>query len=443
MGRSKGCGDSMSDKWPFVFSVLGSLVGLLLMAGIMGVVAAPGSFRGLAHEARAAAAGPAVDSPAMRLRLSHLPFVSPADLRASQSQLSTEGQALMTLINAHRQENGVPTLSISPSLTDAALWMSQDMAANDYVGHTDSSEQSLSERMADFGYDYNTWKGENLAAGTGSPQRTFELWRDSPRHNDNMLNSDFMVIGLARAYNPDSTHGWYWAADFGGYDDSNGSLPMLLPASMSSPTPTSSAVGEDQELPKVMGADSPQAQSGALHNCPHAGKWSVSVWNGPDGTDSGEVLATCGAGSVDMAYYIEPDTQEWQRYMVGHTDISNLSTVDNMQGIIAHGAVGVPRVMSTVVTQPKAGDGTLENCPRVGKWALSVWPGDDADTGRALATCGAGAIDFAYYIDPDTQEWRRYIVGDTDISNLSALGNMQGVIAHGAIGGLPHRSHSE
>jgi hypothetical protein len=90
--------------------------------------------------------------------------------------------------------------------------------------------------MADSGYTYNAWKGENLAAGSDTPQLTFQLWRDSPGHNANMLNPDFVVVGLAKAYGSDSSYGWYWAAEFGGYDEA-GSPPPSPPEPTLTPEP--------------------------------------------------------------------------------------------------------------------------------------------------------------------------------------------------------------
>jgi uncharacterized protein YkwD len=69
-----------------------------------------------------------------------------------------EEQAFLGFINDHRAANGLGALSLSPQLQEATRWMSQDMAANDYISHTDSLGRDPFERMADFGYDYNTWK---------------------------------------------------------------------------------------------------------------------------------------------------------------------------------------------------------------------------------------------------------------------------------------------
>jgi hypothetical protein len=88
----------------------------------------------------------------------------------------------------------------------------------------------------------------------------------------------------------------------------------------------------------VTGAGSSEADNDTMYNCPQAGKWAVSVWSGQDGTDTGQALGACGA-PVDVAYYIDPDTQTWLRYFVGRTEISNLLTLNDEQGIVARGAV--------------------------------------------------------------------------------------------------------
>jgi hypothetical protein len=91
----------------------------------------------------------------------------------------------------------------------------------------------------------------------------------------------------------------------------------------------------------AMGPGSSEAQQDAMYNCPRAGKWAISVWSGQDGADTGEALATCGDPTVDLAYYIDPDTQQWLGYFVGRADISSLPTLNDKQGVIARGSIGV------------------------------------------------------------------------------------------------------
>ena len=155
--------------------------------------------------------------------------------------LDAEESAFLTLINEYRQSQGIGTLTVNGKLTDAAAWMATDMATNDYFSHTDSTGRNPFDRMDDFGYDYNTWKGENLAAGVSDAATAFDLWKGSEGHNKNMLNERYKVIGISRANDPSSTFGWYWATEFGGQSD-----PPPPPAptlvSVTPPPPTAAPV---------------------------------------------------------------------------------------------------------------------------------------------------------------------------------------------------------
>jgi DMSO/TMAO reductase YedYZ molybdopterin-dependent catalytic subunit len=95
-------------------------------------------------------------------------------------------------------------------------------------------------------------------------------------------------------------------------------------------------------LLQAMQTASSGAPQDAVQNCPHAGKWAISVWEGPDGTDTGQALATCGAVPVLAAYYLDPETQTWQRWFPDHSALSTLRTLDNMQGVIALGGTEAP-----------------------------------------------------------------------------------------------------
>lgn len=129
--------------------------------------------------------------------------------------LDVEEQSLLSLINAYRIENKKQTLAVDDALSNAASWLSQDMADKGYFSHTDSLNRNPFKRMSDFLYNLNTTKSENIAAGNNDATATFTQWKNSPGHNTNMLGR-FTVIGIGRAYNAASTYKWYWTTDFGG-----------------------------------------------------------------------------------------------------------------------------------------------------------------------------------------------------------------------------------
>ena len=169
-------------------------------------------------------------------------FALPAPQHAQSSvpTLDSEEQYFLTLINNYRQSNGLQPLQVSISLTNASKWFSNDMASKNYFpsDHVDSLGRGPSQRMADFGYNYNTWWGENIAAGYSAAQDTFNQWKNSPAHNSNMLNANYKVIGIGRAYGASSTYRWYWTTDFGGYVDQVLGGPTPTPTVTPTPTPT-------------------------------------------------------------------------------------------------------------------------------------------------------------------------------------------------------------
>ena len=133
--------------------------------------------------------------------------------------LDAEEQAFLKLINDYRTANGLGTLQASIALTNASKWMSNDMATKNYFGHTDSTGRDSFTRMRSFGYTYNTWMGENLAAGYSDAANTFNQWKTSPSHNENMLNPNFKVLGIGRVVNTSAYYWFYWTTDFGGVVD--------------------------------------------------------------------------------------------------------------------------------------------------------------------------------------------------------------------------------
>jgi len=169
-----------------------------------------------------------------RIALLALFVVLIINISACSSDLDSEKSNFLALINQYRQDNGVAPLKISSALTTAAQLHSEDMAAHNYFSHDSLDGRTPIDRMRAAGYNYNTYYGENIAAGTSlyTAQSVFNAWKSSPGHNANMLNPDFVVIGIGIAYNESSQYKYYWTTDFGGYDDSGPPPPPNNPPSV-------------------------------------------------------------------------------------------------------------------------------------------------------------------------------------------------------------------
>lgn len=172
----------------------------------------------------------------------------------------SEEQNFLTLINQYRQQNSAPMLQVSSALTQAAKAKSTDMATNKYFSHNDLNGRNPFDRMSAYGYNYNTYKGENISAGQTTALEAFNGWLYAcdPRtpgqnvdcskvdcsgldctfaHRENMRNPNFRVIGVGRAPNstptPSFPFPWLWTTDFGGLVDSTSITPV--PPSSSTP----------------------------------------------------------------------------------------------------------------------------------------------------------------------------------------------------------------
>lgn len=261
-------------------------------------------------------------------------------VRGQTPLLTDDEAALLSLINDYRVQNGLSPLAVSPTLTAAARWMSEDMAANNYLSHIDSLGRNPSQRMVAFGYTGASMWGEIIRGGSSTPEGAFEAWRNSPGHNALMLTSGFVVAGVGKAVNLESYYGWYWTVDFGDYDDSLEGWPT--PTGTPTPTPSPTPSATPTRTPTPTPAPTPTPMPGHMVGCPTAGKWSLAVWSGGDDTPTAEALATCTGAPVVAAYWLDPEWQAWLRYFAGHLELSNLPTLDRFQGILALGAQPLP-----------------------------------------------------------------------------------------------------
>jgi uncharacterized protein YkwD len=135
---------------------------------------------------------------------------------AADQVIDSEEHKVLELINQHRAANGRAALAGHPDMTRAAAWMSRDMATRNLLpgNHVDSLGRDIQTRFTACAATY-VWWGENIYAGTtGLAQDAFDWWKNSGPHNTNMLNSNFTTIGIARAYDANSTYKYWWTTTF-------------------------------------------------------------------------------------------------------------------------------------------------------------------------------------------------------------------------------------
>ena len=149
-----------------------------------------------------------------------------------------------------------------------------------------------------------------------------------------------------------------------------------------------------------------------------------------------DALAFC-PQQVVAAYRIDPDTGAWTRYLRDRPESSDLTVLDDGQDVIALGSGASNAPTAGLGPLPPAPAGML-GCPQAGKWAMSVWSGaSGTPIEQAVASCTGVTIAAAYWLDPHTQTWSQYFPGRPEISNLTSLSQMQGIIT---LGGEPAHS---
>jgi len=126
---------------------------------------------------------------------------------------------VVELANQERAANGCTVmLAMNDKLHKAAYDHSADMLARDFFSHTNPDGEGPSQRIAEVGYIWSSW-GENIAAGCPSPEDVMAGWMDSAGHRANILNCNFMEIGVGYVYadtdGGEAPYHHYWTQVFG------------------------------------------------------------------------------------------------------------------------------------------------------------------------------------------------------------------------------------
>lgn len=114
--------------------------------------------------------------------------------QTTNSVLTADEQAMVSLVNQARAEAGLAPLTVDPLLVKTARMKSQDMIDLGYFGHTSPSYGSPFDLMRSQGVSYR-YAGENLA-GSSTVQRAHTGLMNSQGHRANILSSNYTRIGV-------------------------------------------------------------------------------------------------------------------------------------------------------------------------------------------------------------------------------------------------------
>jgi uncharacterized protein YkwD len=138
-------------------------------------------------------------------------------------------QEVLRLVNEQRALNGIPPLKRVAELDDAARYHSADLGEDDYFEHDtyDRINNNLLfvcgpwDRIGSY---YSGARGENIAAGYGTPEAVVNAWMNSPGHRSNILSSSSWEIGIGY-YDGNGSYYTYWTQDFG---RRSGVYPLII-----------------------------------------------------------------------------------------------------------------------------------------------------------------------------------------------------------------------
>ena len=111
------------------------------------------------------------------------------------------------LVNQARAEAGLEPIYAVPYLSELATVRAEECVVE--FSHTRTNGDAF-EEIIDYDKAPWIWAGENIASGMGTPEDTFEQWRNSPSHWSAIMNPDYTHMGVGVVYDPDSKYGWYW-----------------------------------------------------------------------------------------------------------------------------------------------------------------------------------------------------------------------------------------
>ena len=109
--------------------------------------------------------------------------------------LAEQERQLAQLISEVRAAQGVPTLTVNEFLETSSQLKAEDMATHAYFSHNGPDSRDFKYFLNQAGYRYSI-AGENLAMGFVSPSDVVEAWVKSPLHYRNLIDSDFVEMGL-------------------------------------------------------------------------------------------------------------------------------------------------------------------------------------------------------------------------------------------------------
>jgi len=105
-------------------------------------------------------------------------------------------ETIVANTNLNRNKEGLNSLQLNSTLSEAARQKANDMFSENYWAHFSPKGKSPWEFFRSVGYNY-LYAGENLARDFSNSDAVVQAWMNSPSHKDNIMNAKYRDIGVA------------------------------------------------------------------------------------------------------------------------------------------------------------------------------------------------------------------------------------------------------
>ena len=128
--------------------------------------------------------------------VSVLPYEYDTTSKDSKSNITNTAKNALDEINVLRKKVGLSEVTLDSNITNLAQYKANDMATNNYVGHTDSSGQTIGGTAKRAKITVTGSIGENVAGGTVSADFLIAGLALSGGHRANILGESWTKLGI-------------------------------------------------------------------------------------------------------------------------------------------------------------------------------------------------------------------------------------------------------
>ena len=119
----------------------------------------------------------------------------------------------LSIINGYRAKEGIAPLTLSTELTEIASARAEEIAWSGKHSHTRPNGKNCSTILKEAGITKGI-AGENIGWGYAKVEDVCQAWKDSKTHYENIMNPEFVKVGIGIAADPDPDKFLCWAQIF-------------------------------------------------------------------------------------------------------------------------------------------------------------------------------------------------------------------------------------